>query len=52
MIDNKELCMNSLIIYTVGGAFFTSLLGNNKILRGVGWALTSVLIAMLYVAAN
>jgi len=44
--------MNSYIIYVVGGAFFTSLLGNNKILRGVGWALTSVLIAMLYLNSN
>lgn len=44
--------MNSYILYTIGGAFFTSLLGNNKILRGVGWALTSVLIAMLYISSN
>jgi len=44
--------MSTYVIYVTGAAFFTSLLGNNKILRGVGWALTSVLIAMLYFAAN
>jgi hypothetical protein len=44
--------MNTYIFYVVGGAFFTSLLGNNKVLRGVGWALTSTLIAMLYIASN
>ena len=42
--------MSSYILYTIGGAFATSLLGNNNILRGIGWALTSVLIAMLYFA--
>ena len=44
--------MANYIIYVTGAAFFTSLLGNNKILRGVGWAMTSILIAMLYIASN
>jgi len=43
--------MNSFIIYLSGATLATSFLGNSKILRGIGWLLTSILIATLYIAS-
>ena len=34
-------------IYMTGAAFATSLLGNNRWFRGLGWLMTSILIAMV-----
>jgi len=43
--------MNLFIIYLAGATLATSFLGNCKIIRGISWLLTSVLIATLYMVA-
>ena len=43
--------MNAYVIYLAGGVLATSFMANNKILRGLSWVLTSVLIATLYMVS-